>query len=211
MKSVRPHAATRVPYGQMGCSRPFPLRLTLPLKGTMDHQDHLALIKNGIPRRGGEWADLGSGRGAFTLALAELIGDNGVIYSIDRDAGALRDQERAMQARFPAVKVHYRRADFTGRLELPPLDGIVMANSLHFHRKKEAILAQVYHWLKPGGVLILVEYNVDSGNMWVPYPLSYPTWERFAATCGFVETRLIAAHPSSWLREIYAAAAYRPL
>lgn len=176
----------------------------------MDHQDHIALIKNGIPKQGGVWADLGSGGGAFTLALAELIGKQGVIYSIDKDAGALRDQERAMKAKFPDVTVHYRRADFTDTLDLPPLDGIVMANSLHFHRKKEPILRQVYEWLKPGGVLILVEYNVDSGNMWVPHPFSYPTWERLAITCGFVETRQLATYPSSWLREIYAAASQRP-
>lgn len=176
----------------------------------MDHQDHIALIKNGIPHQGGVWADLGSGGGAFTLALAELIGNEGVIYSIDKDAGALREQERAMKARFSDVTVHYRRVDFTDKLELPPLDGIVMANSLHFHRKKEPILRQVYNWLKPGGVLILVEYNVDGGNMWVPHPFSYPTWERLAAICGFAETHLLATRSSSWLREIYAAASLRP-
>lgn len=177
----------------------------------MDHQDHIALIKNGISQQGGVWADLGSGGGAFTLALAELLGKEGVIYSIDKEAGALRDQERAMRTRFPDVTVHYRWADFTDTLELPPLDGVVMANSLHFHRKKEPILRQIYNWLKPGGVLILVEYNVDSGNMWVPHPFSYPTWERLAATCGFVGTHLLATRASSWLREIYAAASQRPV
>jgi ubiquinone/menaquinone biosynthesis C-methylase UbiE len=176
----------------------------------MDHQDHLALIKNGVSQQGGVWADLGSGGGAFTLALAELIGNTGVIYSIDKEAGALREQERAMKAKFPENTVYYRRADFTDALEIPPLDGIIMANSLHFHRKKEPILRQVYQWLKPGGVLIMVEYNVDSGNMWVPHPFSYPTWERLAATCGFVETRLLATRSSSWLQGMYAAASKRP-
>jgi ubiquinone/menaquinone biosynthesis C-methylase UbiE len=179
-------------------------------KGIMDHQDHVALIQKGIPQTGGVWADLGSGRGAFTLAVAELIGREGVIYSIDKDRGALREQEQAMKARFPDVTVHYQQADFTDVLNIPPLDGVVMANSLHFHRHKEPILRRVYNYLKPGGVLILVEYNVDSGNMWVPYPFSYPTWERLAATTGFVETRLLATYPSSWLREIYAAASKRP-
>ena len=32
------------------------------------------LLTNGIAERGGTWADLGSGAGAFTLALADLIG-----------------------------------------------------------------------------------------------------------------------------------------
>jgi precorrin-6B methylase 2 len=40
---------------------------------------------------GGTWADLGSGGGAFTLALADLIGPQGVIYSMDRDRYALQE------------------------------------------------------------------------------------------------------------------------
>lgn len=177
----------------------------------MDHQDHVALLRNGIPQQGGVWADLGSGRGAFTLALAELIGNKGMIYSVDRDAGALREQERAMKARFPDMTVQYQQADFTDALTFPPLDGIVMANSLHFHRKKEPILRHLYQSLKAGGLLLMVEYNVDQGNLWVPHPFSYPTWQQLAAAAGFRETRLLATRPSNWLREIYAAASQRPL
>ncbi|MEJ2353883.1 MAG: hypothetical protein P8Y03_29265, partial [Anaerolineales bacterium] len=67
----------------------------------MDHQDHVNLLKPGVTSPGGIWADFGSGWGAFTLALAGLIGLLGEIYSIDKDRSALRDQERAMRARFP--------------------------------------------------------------------------------------------------------------
>src|ERR1041384_4828226 len=102
----------------------------------MNHTDHVNLLRGGIPAPGGLWADLGSGTGAFTLALADLIGSSGQIISIDQDGNALRQQEREMQTRFPAVQVRYQQADFTRPLDLPPLDGIVMANSLHFHRNK---------------------------------------------------------------------------
>lgn len=176
----------------------------------MEHQDHVALLQNGIPKPGGVWADLGSGSGAFTLALADLIGSSGEIYSVDKDKGALQEQERAMKARFPDVTVYYQQADFTDRLTLPRLDGVVMANSLHFHRKKEPILRRIYEYLKPGGVVLMVEYNVDSGNLWVPHPFSYPTWERLSTINGFTETRLLATYPSRWLHEIYAAASNRP-
>jgi len=96
-----------------------------------------------MAERGGTWADLGSGAGAFTLALADLIGPQGRIYSVDKDRGSLREQERAMRAYFPANTVEYIQADFTRPLNLPPLDGIVMANSLHFIRNKEPILQLV--------------------------------------------------------------------
>ena len=142
----------------------------------MDHTDHVTLLRGGVLAPGGVWADLGSGTGAFTLALAELLGPTGVIYSVDKDAGALAAQERALRARFPATTVHFLAADFTRPLPLPPLDGAIMANSLHFHRAKEPIVQLVRSYLKPGGRLILVEYDTDHGNHWVPYPLSFETW-----------------------------------
>jgi ubiquinone/menaquinone biosynthesis C-methylase UbiE len=155
---------------------------------------------------GGIWADLGSGTGAFTLALADLISAEGYIYSVDKDARALREQAATMRFSFPQVHVEYVTADFTHPLDdLPPLDGIVMANSLHYVRHKHGIIQQVMEYLKPGGRFILVEYNADRGNPWVPYPLSYKTWESLAQESGFASTRLLATVPSRFLGEMYSA------
>jgi ubiquinone/menaquinone biosynthesis C-methylase UbiE len=175
---------------------------------TMNHKDHVALLRGGVPEQGGVWADFGSGGGAFTLALVDLIGSGGTIYSVDKDRGALAAQERTMRAQFPTLNVRYLIADFTKPLELPPLDGIVMANSLHFVRDKDTVLQKVRSYLRPAGRLLLVEYNTDRGNMWVPHPLSYPTWEKVAARSGFANTRLLATYPSRFLQEIYSAESY---
>jgi SAM-dependent methyltransferase len=181
----------------------------------MNHADHVRLLRGGVlmgaeDAPGGIWADLGSGTGAFTLALADLIGPRGVIYSVDRDQRALAEQEKIMRARAEntAPTVHYHVADFTRPLDLPPLDGIVMANSLHFHRNKEPVVRSLKGDLRPGGRLILVEYNIDAGSPWVPYPLSYPTWEALARRCGLINTRLLATIPSRFLREIYSAVSW---
>ena len=175
----------------------------------MNHDDHVNLLRNGIPKAGGVWADLGSGTGAFTLALTDLLGQTGQIYTIDKDRNALREQERALRARFLANAVQYITADFTHRLDLPPLDGVVMANSLHYVRDKPALLLLVRGYLQPGGRLILVEYNTDRGNMWVPYPLSYSTWESLAQQNGFASTQLLTTRPSRYLGEIYSAVSQR--
>src|SRR5260370_8376891 len=95
----------------------------------MDHNDHVFLIHKGIPGPGGVWADLGSGWGAFTLALADLIGPTGRIYSVDKDSGSLREQERAMRSRFPGTNVTYLHADFTHRRPIPPLHALALSNS----------------------------------------------------------------------------------
>lgn len=176
----------------------------------MNHTDHVNLLRNGIPAPGGVWADFGSGSGAFTLALAELLGSTGEIYSIDKDRPALREQERAMRARFPQTTVHYLAADFTQPLDLPPLHGLVIANALHFQKPaaRAATVQRLKNYLRPGGRLILVEYNTDSGNLWVPHPLSYPTWAELAHQAGFTGTKLLATVPSRFLKEIYAAASW---
>jgi ubiquinone/menaquinone biosynthesis C-methylase UbiE len=174
----------------------------------MIHEEHVALIRDGVPGTGGEWADLGAGAGAFTLALAELIGPTGRIRAVDRDAQVLRQLATAMAARFPAVALQTTVADFARPLNLPPLDGILVANALHFLRtaERETALGLIRGYLRPGGRLIIVEYNIDRGNPWVPHPFSFPTWEELARRAGFAETRLLAQRPSRFLREMYAAA-----
>ena len=101
----------------------------------MDHQDHLRLLRDGISSPGGIWAEFGSGRGAFTLALAEVIGPGGMIYSVDKNKGALRDQARQIEKKFSSNQpaIHYLHEDYRQPLSLPDLNGVLMANTLHFH------------------------------------------------------------------------------
>lgn len=172
----------------------------------MQHEDHLLLIRPGIPATtGAVWADLGSGHGAFTRALAELLGPGSRIVSVDRAAQALWAQERDMRRLYPDVRVDYVVADFTDPLDLPPLDGIIMANALHFVADKEPIVRRFRSYLKPGAPFILVEYNVDRGNDWVPHPISFPSWQALAGRCGFAETTLLERVPSRFLTEFYSA------
>ncbi len=175
----------------------------------MDHKDHIFLLQKGIPGPGGVWADLGSGTGAFTLALADLLGPQAEIYSVDKDRGSLLTQSRMFKERFPKHKVLWKVADFTRSLDLPLLDGVIMANALHFQRTKEPVLQNIHGLLRPGGRIILVEYNADHGNYWVPHPISYNSWEILSRQAGFRETRLLATVPSRFLKEIYAALSFK--
>src|SRR5688500_2821155 len=117
----------------------------------MNHQDHVRLIRGGIETSGGVWADLGSGEGAFTLALRDVAGPDVEIVSIDQDRRSLRVQQDAFARHFPGSRVEFVQADFTGPLDLPPLDGIVAANSLHYVREKTALLRRLRGYLKPTG------------------------------------------------------------
>jgi ubiquinone/menaquinone biosynthesis C-methylase UbiE len=171
----------------------------------VDHADHVDLLRSGVPASGGVWADLGAGNGAFTLALAQLISPGSVIYAIDQKQRPLHQLKQAASARFPTVTLHTRLADFSQPLDLPLLDGLVMANSLHFVPHKLPLLTRLRQYLRPGGRFLLVEYNTDRGNPWVPHPLSYRTWTALAAEAGFQSTQQLMAKPSRFLREIYSA------
>ena len=176
----------------------------------MDHADHVALLRPANVSSGGTWADFGAGSGAFTLALRELIGPHASIYAVDKDQRALRELEKGHRERFTTSQnIHTVRADFSRTLSLPPLDGIVMANSLHYFKDHEKILRHVRSFLKLNGALLLVEYNVDSGNPWVPYPLSFETFRALAPRAGFSEPQLLDKAPSRFLKEFYSAATHR--
>jgi ubiquinone/menaquinone biosynthesis C-methylase UbiE len=177
----------------------------------MDHEDHVNLLRPVDLNRGGRYADLGAGSGAFTLALRELTGQDTTIYAVDKDKSSLHTLENAYRARFGTTEnLILLPNDFSHPLDLSPLDGILMANSLHFFKDKEKILNHIRAFLKPNGVLLIVEYNVDSGNLWVPHPLSFETWSRLAPHAGFSEPRLLAKVPSRFLKEFYSAVAYKP-
>lgn len=178
----------------------------------MEHHDHVALIREGVPGPGGTWADIGAGGGAFTLALADLLGPGAQIVVVDRDAGALRSNAEVVAARFPATRLTTLVADLTGPLELPSLDGLVAANSLHYvpRDRQVAAIRSLAARLRPGAPFIVVEYDADRGNPWVPHPFSIGGWGRLAEAAGLEGTREIGRAPSRFLGAIYAAVSRRP-
>jgi hypothetical protein len=83
-----------------------------------------------------------------------------------------------------------------------------MANALHFVRDKRPVVQLLCSYLKEDGRFLLVEYDTDRGNPWVPHPLSYFTWEKLARESGFQETELLATVPSRFLGRIFSAASF---
>ncbi len=164
----------------------------------MNRSDLVELIREGVAGAGMRWADLGAGEGAFTLALAQLLGPGVQIIAVDRDGRALRQLAGKSG-------IETMAADFTRPIGLSGLDGVVMANSLHFVRDKGPVLELVREMLRADGRLVIVEYGTDRGNPWVPHPFSYSRWERIAAEAGFTGTRLLRTIPSSYFGSMYSA------
>lgn len=140
----------------------------------MDWRDAARLIAPAVSA-GEQWADLGAGTGTFTVALARLLGSTGTVFAVERETSAvaaLRAIAHSTDAERAAIVVSH--ADFTEALELPPLDGALLANALHFVSDDEqsTVLRRIADRIKPTGALVVVEYDNRSPSRWVPFPVS---------------------------------------
>jgi trans-aconitate methyltransferase len=149
--------------------------------------NHPGVSTNGIAK----WADLGCGNGLFSKALASLLKPFSTIYAIDKTPG-IKDGSTGN-----GIHIITRKSDFVlDELELPPLDGILMANSLHYVKDKSEFINHISSKLKPAGKFIIVEYDSDRSNRWVPYPLPFTALMPLFRMAGFQSIELINTVPS---------------
>jgi ubiquinone/menaquinone biosynthesis C-methylase UbiE len=175
----------------------------------VNHQDHVALIRDGVSRSGSRWLELGAGEGEFTLALADLLGAGGHIVAIDRDRWALAELTARVAPAFPDTGLHTLTADFTAGLPAGPFDGVLAANSLHFVADQAPVMEAIHAALVPGGRLVIVEYDADHGNPYVPHPISFARLGSLATRGAFSEPKLLHRVPSRFLGSIYGAVMVR--
>lgn len=153
----------------------------------MTHAEMFALIQGGIDQQGGVWADFGAGRGNFTRALRQIVGEQATLYAVDRDANALR---------YNTAANHHINADFTQSIHLPPLDGLLMANALHWIRRQRPTLERLRGYLKPGGRLLIVEYDVTRPRPYIPFPVGADRFKHLALQAGFTSVTQVGGRHS---------------
>lgn len=176
----------------------------------MEHDDAVALIREAVNGRSGTWADLGAGSGIFTLALADLLGEGSVIYAVDHDRASLEALKSLENNAKNIVPVY---ADFTQPFEIGSargrLDGMLLANSLHFVQDAEEALTRLVSTLRPGGRVVIVEYDRRKASRWVPYPISRQRLPALARAAGLSEPIVTATRPSEYQGILYVASADR--
>ncbi len=141
----------------------------------------------------GQWADIGAGTGLFTLALRHLM-TSGSIIALDKSPHALWSLPLAER-----IPIEVAEGDFTKSLELPPLDGLVIANALHYATDPENVMQELVGHLKEAGQLLLIEYDTDRPQLpWIPYPIAAPRAESILHTAGMTSARLFNRKPSRY-------------
>src|SRR5450432_1012140 len=170
----------------------------------MNLLDAVSLIKhNSIAEKANaSWADLGCGSGLFTYALANLLQSGSSIVAIDKTVTSLQKFSNPQN-----ITVHTKQLDFVkDPLPFHNLDGILMANSLHFVADKINFIDSIGKTLSAKGFFLIVEYGTDKSNRWVPFPVSSKSLQALFAKAGHVSFIKLNEMPSLYnTSNIYAA------
>jgi SAM-dependent methyltransferase len=152
------------------------------------------------------WADLGCGSGLFSHALASLLSPGSTIHAVDKILPV-----PGIAGDFNKVAISELALDFEkDRLPLGDLDGILMANSLHYIKDKTHLLGHLISCMRPQGRFLIVEYETTTVNRWVPFPVTFAGLERLFREAGFSSVRKLRERNSIYNRaKMYSALAER--
>jgi ubiquinone/menaquinone biosynthesis C-methylase UbiE len=117
--------------------------------------------------------DLGTGSGFYSLAAAEITGEQGRVYAVDIKDSAL--DHLSAEARMKGLNgiVTARCNLDEDKLAAPNLpqgecDMVVLANILHEVHSQQNLLKHAYGLLKTGGRLVIVDWNSEPGPIGPP-------------------------------------------
>lgn len=147
--------------------------------------------------------DYGCGPGLFTLAAARLVGAGGTVYAVDLEPRMVElVARRARQAGLTNVTA---AAGDGRRAALPDAvaDFIICVQILHYQKTREervAVARDLNRLLKPGGSVMIMQWNPQHGASGVPYA---------ALTAILREAGLIAAGEHRITDDLYRTLARR--
>jgi hypothetical protein len=145
------------------------------------------------------WCELGCGTGTFTLALAGLLPSGSVIHAIDKDEVSLIQ----IPDRYQEVTIHKDVLNLNeGDPSLPKLDGVLMANFLHYIEHQGALVERLR---KLSERLLIVEYDNRPRSPWIPYPLGFAALRSLLLEQGFTRVDKVGSRPSRFGGEMYSA------
>jgi len=149
--------------------------------------------------------DLACGAGNYAVAAAEFIGERGAIHALDLWAEGIELlRSRARAAGLQSIRAEV--ADAGRRLPLSDasVDVVLLATVLHDLAVEGAAgsaLAEVARVLRPGGRLVIVEFDKIESRPGPPAAirLSPGEVEDLVVPHGFLEVHILAVGPTTYL------------
>lgn len=151
------------------------------------------------------WADLGCGDGFFTGVLAGMLPAGSRIYALDKQFQNLKKSTGNNS------QIIFQKTDFiTDDLHLPILNGILMANSLHYVTNKDNFVDKISTFLKADGMFIIIEYDTTRSNRWVPFPIDFKNLSKLFAGKKYNHIQKIGERKSIYNHEKMYACIIKP-
>ncbi len=170
----------------------------------MDLSDAIEFIQPAVKMDVSTWADIGAGSGLFTMAICTLV-PGAKVFAVDKNPHLLWTLEPPAGSEISVVE-----GDFNRPLNIPQVEGIVMANALHYAPEPVDVLSNVIDHLQPGGVFLLIEYESFQPNQWVPFPVSFGKFQEACSRTGLDEPIVINTRPTRYGHQhMYLAATYK--
>ncbi len=113
-------------------------------------------------------ADFGAGIGAYSLAMARQVGDSGKVYAIDVQKDLLgRLSKEASRLKISNIEVIWGDVEKVGGSKLPDrsVDLVLISNILFQSHAKYSILKEAKRILKPGGRLVIIDWEDSFNNL----------------------------------------------
>ena len=144
---------------QAACSR---AQNSGPERDRWQHPDQV-LDELGV-KQGSVVADVGCGKGYFTLKLAERVGSSGKVYAEDVQDDVLGNVRKEADKRGLRQIETVLGAGNDPRLPAESLDAALAMDTYHEWIQNDAMLDQIYAALKPGGLFGLIDGATEPGK-----------------------------------------------
>jgi len=109
-------------------------------------------------------ADVGAGSGMFTRLMAEKVGSEGAVYAVDISREFLKHID-AQSAKLGQKQVKTILGSQNGtNLEPESVDLVFLSDVYHHFEDHPTMLASIKKTLRPGGTLILIEFDRKEGK-----------------------------------------------
>lgn len=137
-------------------------------------------------------ADVGAGTGLFTMLFAEKVGESGRVQAVDIATPFLANIARRAEERKIANVDTILCTDRNARIRKESTDLVFICDTYHHFEFPQDTLASIHWGLKPGGTLVLVDFNriegVSSDWMMSHVRAGKETFIKEIETAGFEKT-----------------------
>jgi ubiquinone/menaquinone biosynthesis C-methylase UbiE len=115
-------------------------------------------------RPGMSVADVGAGTGLFTRLVAEKVGPSGKVYAVDISKSFLDHIAADAKKRGQVQVVTVHCGQDSTNLPAESVDLVFLSDVYHHLEKPEKTLASIHKALRPGGRLVVIEFDRVEGH-----------------------------------------------